>query len=144
MSDLTLSEVDLVLVARLRRLLWSSRFWPAGLSRLTRPRVLRARPRGYRDEDDRMGDRGYDAGRVHHFLRRLRSPLASRQADLLEPICLDTQWHGIHPVGLVLLDGNHRFAAHVLARRRLIPVSFSGPVDVLQYLTGEIEESPLS
>src|ERR1700755_207679 len=126
------SEVDRVLVARLRRL-----YWPRWIAQLTRPRVLRARPRAYVSEYDRWTDRGYDAGRVHFFLKKLRA-----QGDL-DPICIDMTWFGSSPAGVIVYDGHHRFAAYVLARRRYIPASMGGLCDMRDYLVGKRSASPI-
>lgn len=80
---------------------------------------------------------GYDLGRVRYFVDEL---LLGRSLD---PIVLDTHWHGMSPTGPVLIDGYHRLTAAILTQQTHINASFSGPVDLLAWLTGSMDEYPL-
>jgi hypothetical protein len=98
--------------------------------------VLKAKPLAYRRESDRMND-PYDAGRIHFLLLELR------YGAELEPIEIDMQWRGLEVTGLVVTDGHHRLAAHILARKRRIPASVGGLVPMIEWLTGARRKCPL-
>lgn len=121
-----------ILLNRLRQF-----YWPGWLNRLTLTRVLRSRPRQFESEQLRVYDRGYDAGRVHFLMRQLHKRRG------LDPIEIDTTWHGNSPVGLVVTDGHHRLVAAVLAGRQSVRASVSGLVDMRRWLTGDTDKCPL-
>lgn len=122
---------DLVLVNRLRQA-----YWPSWLRHWTLGRVLLAKPREFRPHDSRQ-EKPYDCGRVHFLLREIRA------GKPIEPVEIETTWHGHSPIGLILLDGHHRFVASVLAGKRRIPANVGGLVDLRDWLVGERREFPL-
>ena len=118
---------DRVLVGRLQQA-----YWPVWLQHLTLTRVLRTAPCEYLDEQQRSACRGYDAGRVHFFVKQLR------QRETLKPIEIDQQWGRFgSPLCPIVVDGNHRFLAHVLLHKRWISASLSGVVTTRVVTTHE-------
>lgn len=86
-------------------------------------------------EDER--DFYYDLGRIKFFREQLN------QGVVLDPIELDCRCdRGFCYADPVILDGWHRFAAHILANIEIIEVNFGGRVDLLDYLTGKSNEKP--
>lgn len=76
--------------------------------------------------EGRYRDKEWDFGRVKFFVSELEKGAS------VDPVILDV------PRGheLDLVDGHHRLAAHHFAQRPTIPAFYSGPVDLLGYLTG--------
>jgi hypothetical protein len=99
-------------------------------------RVLKAKPLEFWRETCRWGGR-YDAGRIHFLLRQLR------RGESLDPIEIDMRWCGDSVSGLSVIDGHHRLAAHVLARKRRISAGVSGLVPMIEWLTGARRKCPL-
>lgn len=126
-----MSDVDHVLTGRLKQ-----SYWPEWLQRLTFSRVLSYKPREFCAELDRELDQNYDAGRVHFMLRQLKA------GDPLDPIEIEATWHGFSPNGITVLDGHHRLAASVLARKRRIPASVGGLVKARDWLVGTTNVYP--
>ena len=131
MSDADL--VDSVLVSRLYQQVdpFHVLGWIAG----GRPRletIMRHSPLDFVPLSVRSPFPRYDYGRISFFVRRLRAK------DSVEPIELDCfcDRHHIYPE-VVVLDGHHRFCAHLLLQKRRLPVLFSGRIDVLEWLRGE-------
>jgi len=136
MSD----AVDMVLVSRLRK--HADPFfvlgWPGTPPTLAE--IKRRKPSRYRDLSRRSfkARTHYDYGRIAYFVQQLE-----RGAEI-KPIEVDCYCEGnvIYPEA-VLLDGHHRFCAHILLRKRRIPVLFGGRVDLLEWLRGERKHCPM-
>ena len=124
------SVSDLILVSRLKAL-----YWPADIVGHYSTRViLAARPvPRFRSYNRNLA---YDLGRVHHMYNQLKA------GKSLDPVELDWIWMGFSPARLDLLDGHHRFVAHILARKKRIPAIHGGPVDALEWLKGERSSAP--
>lgn len=92
----------------------------------------------------RLGDTTkYDRGRVHFFYLQLVGRSGTMSGMELDPIIVDNVCEGgvIYPAPIVL-DGHHRFMAYKLAKRRTIPASYGGRIDVLRYLEGKRKQLP--
>lgn len=85
-----------------------------------------------RDEDD-----VYNFGRVIYFIDQIKAGI------VIDPIALDCVCNNgrVYPEPLII-DGWHRFAAHVIAKAPTIRASFSGRVDLLDYLIGKRKTCP--
>lgn len=61
----------------------------------------------------------------------------------MEPIEIDNECTGgvINPIP-VILDGWHRYYAHVLGELRTIQATYGGRLDLLEYLEGETDIEP--
>lgn|GEM_PF-2396584 len=136
MSD----DADMVLVSRLRKhadpfyvLGWPGN--PPTLVEIKRQKPSRFRAIARRSFATRTR---YDYGRIAYFVQQLE------QGCEIEPIMVDCFCDGgrIYPEA-VILDGCHRFCAHVLLRKRRIPIFFGGRVDLLEWLRGERRECPM-
>lgn len=141
--------VDHLIISRLLRSYgWEPRTVPyedshqghiMGLITLTRERLLQAEPvSGFVGDDDRHGlDVSWHVGRVRHFYDRLVLGAA------LEPITVDNVCSGgkVYPQAVVV-DGHHRLIAAKLFRAKTVPASYSGRVDLLDYLTGKRPKAP--
>jgi hypothetical protein len=123
------NDVERVLTRRLRDC-----YWPTGAQATTLDRVLAAEPVVvYVPEPERALLEGADAdafhlGRVHHFYQQLRRGRA------LDPILVES---AVYLGGPIIVDGHHRFAAAVLARRRRVPIAFGGLLTTLAWLRGD-------
>lgn len=53
-----------------------------------------------------------------------------------EPIEIATAWYRSGAEGVQILDGHHRLMAYYLAKRKIIPASFSGSLALLAHLCG--------
>lgn len=133
-----MNEVDLLLVRRLVRHYgwWPSSFYAA---RDAREQLRRARPiHRFKPEIKREDDPAWHFGRVKHFAMRLEK---GRPVD---PIIVDNYCdHGHIYAEPLIVDGHHRFAAHVLSGQRAIPALYSGRVDLLEYLRGDRLRKPV-
>lgn len=120
---------------------WFKRFQGLTVEQLRAwPPVLEHMP-----EDERQGPahprnkrmRAYDFGRVRYFVDLL---LDGKELD---PIELDNVCDGgnIYPE-IVMEDGHHRLMAYKLAGREKIPTSYSGRIDLLNYLKGKRKTYP--
>lgn len=79
----------------------------------------------------------YNFGRVIHFINEIK---AGKEID---PITLDCACINGHVLpDPLIIDGWHRFAAHVIAKAPIIRASFSGRVDLLKYLIGKRKTCP--
>ncbi len=81
----------------------------------------------------------YHLGRIRHFRDEL---LAGRTID---PVVVDNRFPaGMHSMYAepVLIDGNHRFAATVVAGIPKVKVSYGGRIDVLRWLQGRRKTYP--
>lgn len=97
-------------------------------------KVEAATPQGFIPDGNRGED--YDLGRVHYFLQQIR------QGKTLDPISVDCRWSGWSPVHIIVTDGHHRLAAMILARKRFILAWCSGPVDGIEWMTGQRKTRP--
>lgn len=126
-------ETTQILTHRLRSL-----YWPDWMTEWTHASVMAAAPQPYRPGDQR--DDAYDLGRVRFFVDQLRA------GEEIDPIIIETSWlPGPTPIplGMFIDDGHHRFAAAVLLRRRRIPASCGGLLELIKWLTGERRSLPL-
>lgn len=76
----------------------------------------------------------YHPARVLWFVNRLRS---GRRRPRMDPISLDNsfdRWFSL--VGLVLVDGHHRLIAAAVTQQTWITCTYSGRVDLLEWLKG--------
>ena len=90
--------------------------------------LVNVTPREYWNGDR---DTEYHLGRIRYFLDHLTTG-----ADL-DPIEVDNQCDNGHIYPIPILDdGNHRFAAYIIAGRATIPANYGGRVDLLEYLEG--------
>lgn len=136
MSD----AVDRVLVSRLRK--HADPFfilgWPGNPPTLAE--IKRQKPSRYRAVARRSfkARTRYDYGRIAYFVRQLE------QGGEIEPIEIDCycEGHHVYPEAMIL-DGCHRFCAHILLRKRRIPILFGGRVDLLEWLRGERKQCPM-
>jgi hypothetical protein len=122
---------DLVIVSRLKRLYIKSLYWSSPrLGDYTLEQVLQATPVvDFCEESERTET--YDLGRIRYFYDQICS------GEVLTPILVDWIWQGMCPSEINIIDGHHRFAAHVLAKKRWIPAEVGGPVDAIEWLTGK-------
>jgi hypothetical protein len=119
-------DSSMILVSRLRLAGWPSN----EVNKMRLDVVLAASPiPDYVPELDRSNS--YDAGRVRWMYDRLMA------GEDLDPINIDWKWWGMAPTELTISDGNHRWVAHVLAGKEVIPASYSGPTDCLRWLEGD-------
>lgn len=88
-----------------------------------------AATRGWRPPDAR--DVGYHAPRVLAFVFRLRA------GEQLDPITFDNSFDRWSLTGLVLIDGHHRLIAAAVTRHTTVSCSYSGRVDLLEWLEGK-------
>lgn len=79
----------------------------------------------------------YDWGRIAYFIEELRQ---GRTLPAIEIDCLCDAGN-IYPEA-VMLDGCHRFAAHIAAGSQTIQVAFGGRIDYLEWLEGKRAEKP--
>lgn len=81
--------------------------------------------------DDRRGLK-YHQGRIHYFVQCLQDGIK------LDPISIDNDCgHNLILPIPVVLDGNHRFIAHIILGIPRIPAHYGGRVDLLRYLEGK-------
>jgi hypothetical protein len=128
-------RVDHFLVGRLNRLYR----WPESLYLGKALKDLEGvRPVvNFEPEDKRPDDKGWHLGRVKFFVNQLQRGLK------LRPITIDCNCYGMHvSVEPIVIDGHHRLAAATFVKARRIPVSFSGRVDLRDYLTGKRRTLP--
>lgn len=79
----------------------------------------------------------YHRRRVRHFVNELRAGRA------LDPIEVDNVCgHNCIYAEPLLIDGNHRLLAHVIAGKERVPAIYSGRVDLLRYLEGKRKSRP--
>lgn len=63
--------------------------------------------------------------------------------EMTYPICVDNKCHNGRIYAMPdIIDGWHRFFAHIHANKETIRVSYSGRVDLLEYLEGTTDELP--
>lgn len=137
------AKQDTVLVGRLRQA-----YWTPFVRKLARKASLSYAVRSdFLDEEARAAltpkekDR-YDGGRVRFFYEKLR------RGEALNPVEIDmhADFYSLTALpswsGPFLVDGHHRFAAHILARKRRIPATFGGLVSVLEWLRGDVRRIP--
>ncbi len=81
--------------------------------------------------------RNYDLGRINFFARQYA------EGEKVEPIILDNVCYAgcIYPTP-VLVDGHHRLCAAHLTGMQKIPSSYSGRLDLLDYLKGRRKTKP--
>ena len=79
----------------------------------------------------------YDYGRIAFFIEQIKHGLS------VEPIEIDNKCSGgsILPIA-ILVDGCHRFAAHIVLNKEKIKICYGGRMDVLSYLKGETDKCP--
>lgn len=124
---------ELALVDRLVKVYWP--FWLHDYYEKHDP--WKAEPIGYRNERERCHTKKYDERRVAHFLDMLTLGLN------VEPIQVDCRWYGTQPGPPEVVDGHHRYVAHVIYGARHIPMSFGGLVVVKEWLQGTREAWPV-
>jgi hypothetical protein len=133
-------DIDHLLVSRL----WSLYAWPERglpMRSMTVKKLLKYKSQPKYVSDDartmKQPSREWDYGRVRFFHERL---MAGKELD---PIMVDNECRNghIYPEP-VLIDGHHRLAASHLAGVKTIPASYSGRVDLLDYLTGKRKTAP--
>jgi hypothetical protein len=70
--------------------------------------------------------------------------IAGNEKILNDPIQVDNYcWREYIMPYPVILDGNHRFMAHVWKKLKVIPATYGGRVDILEYLTGKSDVRPV-
>lgn len=79
----------------------------------------------------------YHRRRIRFFVDMLKSD------EILDPITIDNDCHNgrVYPYPIVL-DGHHRFIAHLVLNRRFMAVLYSGRTDVLSFLKGRRKTAP--
>ena len=122
---------DTIITARLAACYWND--W---LEELLHSDLSSFTPVSYRHERRRENVQNYDERRLKAILRDVVA------GQPLDPIEVDWDWVGVSPVRIVVLDGHHRFVAAVRAKLEHIPVSYSGPVDALEWLRGKNTKPP--
>lgn len=129
---------DSILVGRLQEV-----YWPKWLQDMTERRVRKTTPFfDYLSESERFKMTAeqeflWDLARTHHFVLELES------GAHVEPIEVDNVVYPFAEWGPpTILDGNHRFAAHVLLRRRRIEADCGGLVSTADWLSGKIRTKP--
>lgn len=86
---------------------------------------------------DEERDMEYHKGRVKFFVDQLQKGLE------LEPIEVDNACEGCHIYPYpVVPDGNHRLLAYWAAKRKTIPATYGGRIDLLKYLEGKSRKKP--
>lgn len=94
-----------------------------------------AQPLSFVDMDQR--NREYHVGRIAWFVNLLRRDI------YVDPIEVDNECHGMHILPqVVLLDGHHRLAAAALIDHPVLPMTYGGRADVLDWLTGRRDRVP--
>lgn len=124
-----------ILISRLRRA-----YWPTWCARIRLSACLRAEPIATwaAEGSRRRQTTAYDYGRIRWFMEQIES------GQPIDPIEVETEWmHSGAPNGLEIYDGHHRFMAAVFLRRRRIPATVGGLVDLKEWLTGERRRWPL-
>lgn len=125
--------VEMALVDRLVRI-----YWPQGMNDYYAENdPWKAEPIGYVDERKRYRIRDYDERRVAYFLDKLTLGLE------VDPIGIDCRWYGMHPGPPEVVDGHHRYVAHVIYGAQHIPMSFGGLVVVKNWLEGKTDAWPV-
>jgi len=126
---------DAVLTKRLHKVYWPT--WLAAYYARHDPRKPGPMT-DYVEERFRSSRRGYDVQRVRFFLAEIRS------GKILEPIIVESrcyQYRCGSPISWgspEVMDGHHRYVAAILGRVKTISVHFSGLLDHLRWLKGEI------
>lgn len=108
-------------------------YWPEEVMGMYNLRDVRAATpvSAYVPENkNRRLEDSFNLGRVHFFYQELK------KGKTLDPVQVDWAWNGFYPDHLILCDGHHRFAAHVLARKKYIPAVCAGPVKEILRLMG--------
>jgi len=82
-------------------------------------------------------DLDYDIGRIRYFADVLRA------GGFVDPIEIDNDWWGKSFAGVVLVDGHHRLLGAFFAGAKTISATYGGIVNVLDWLTGDLEEWPV-
>lgn len=125
------NDITQVLVQRFKRLYWPKEV----LGHYNLKLVLAADPKPrykWKGRDD-----AYDFGRVHYMYDILKS------GGTLDPVQIDWKWsHWGTPIAADLIDGHHRYVAHVLARKKRMDAVVSGPVEGIDWLSGKLEVEP--
>ena len=132
--------MDFVANLILRRLRWA--YWPREIYRYyTRASVLRAVPcpnfipeltRG-RDPD---AYDAYNQGRVLFMYRVLMG------GGTLDPIDVEVGRTCIVTMRVHVTDGHHRLMAHYFAKASTLRAVYSGPLEILDWLTGKQKNRP--
>ena len=127
----TEDPVSQVMVSRFKRA-----YWPKEILGCydDRTRVLAAKR--VQDFREMNRDEAYDFGRVRFMVDELKA------GKTLDPVQIDFLWSGGRPYRADLLDGHHRFAAHVLARKRFMPAVLGGRLDDIWWLEGKTKVKP--
>lgn len=122
----TVNPTDWVLTERLTQSY--NPFRPLGISAPTLEEVEDVEPIEY--ERDRT--EAYHLGRIAYFVREIR------KGHPIDPVEVDNACFGNSiSSSPILVDGHHRLAAALLLKRERVEVSYSGRVDVLEWLRGE-------
>ncbi len=131
-------QIDHIIVRRFLRMYsswWTTSLY-AGMSKANFNKVEPIST--FLSESKRPDNKKWHFGRVKHFLDRLS------RGDVLEPIVIDNECGGghIYPIP-ILIDGHHRTVASKIFGCKTIPASYSGRIDLLEYLTGTRARAPL-
>jgi hypothetical protein len=78
-------------------------------------------------------DPDYDVGRIRYFVDVLRAD------GFMDPIKINNDWAMNKFAGVVLVDGHHRLLGAYFAGAETIPAQYAGIVNVLDWLTGDLE-----
>lgn len=101
---------------------------PFSSLRLTREAVLKEKNEvAYVEPGKRK--KKYHTGRIRYFLEH-------PDEIARHPVDLDFIYQGYTPVRADLADGHHRLAAAILLGEKLIPIEFSGHMDIYYWLIG--------
>jgi len=92
----------------------------------------------YLHEDIRENmTRAWHLGRIKHFVLKLQ------RGEQVEPISIDDPCDFGAITGVpIILDGYHRYAAHIVAGQPTIRCTFGGLVATLRYLQGRRKKYP--
>jgi hypothetical protein len=97
----------------------------------------RYRPDGFESRCPGERSQRYHRGRVAYF----RDQFLARES--VDPITMDNECASGHIYGPIIVDGHHRFCGAILAREPRIEVFYSGRLDILYWLQGKTNKSPL-
>lgn len=82
--------------------------------------------------------RAYDVGRIRYWVELLLL------GERVPPVQVDNEcWDNMICPVPILVDGNHRMAAHMLVGSDRISAEYGGRLDVLSYLQGRRKKPPL-
>ena len=89
--------------------------------------------RNYRE----IRSKSYSLGRIKYLIRKIKT-----DCWVPDAIEIDNIWSGGCPCGVIIIDGHHRVIAAFLAGLKTIECTYSGDLDILNWMTGRVSKIP--